>query len=452
MEEKSKRLKIHDFGISFLWSLAGTNFFNIIIYFNNINFISNQSIIILSSSLFILNIPLFLARKNNSSSFNQNSTFLLLYISIFTIVFMTQFYVIYSDRMLGKLVVGYRYSFFVLIFAVVSQIYLSFFISIYFKKIIRRINIRKGVLLKSIVFNLLISYVVLMVSGNILSVKKNHYWEENKIFGQEYYRGFPIYFKKADGIISSFFEYKILTDELDSMSVYTKMATHHSSLSPEKHSDELFIGLQYFFNINELYSRKFKEALTKLPPEFINENNIYKLYFQYSNDSRRYTRIYSHVLNKRHSLKNRIKIEDEIDSLLNAYQEYAPPIVYLQKSISNSTKKEQSKYQKTRPINKLQTDYYKNGNKKYEVYMIDGKLEGIYKIWYETGELESEIEYRNGMRDGKLLEYYKNGQLSSMMIYKNGTCLHEQTITYYENGQIRSEYKNGDYHFYKLKE
>ncbi len=137
------------------------------------------------------------------------------------------------------------------------------------------------------------------------------------------------------------------------------------------------------------------------------------------------------------------------DSLLQQYEEYSDPIVYLNKTSSKSTE-DLKPYMKTQAITKLQTDYYKNGNKKYEVYMIDGKLEGVYTIWYETGELQSEIEYENGRRHGKLVEYYKNGQVSAIMYYNNGSIIDERKTTYFENGQIRTQFVDGQEIYYIL--
>ncbi len=92
----------------------------------------------------------------------------------------------------------------------------------------------------------------------------------------------------------------------------------------------------------------------------------------------------------------------------------------------------------------LQTTYYSNGQKLSELMYIKGKPEGKYTTWYETGEIKSEIFYNNGMRNGKMIEYYKNGQKSREMEYKDNSYVSCSEKSWYENGNIRSEYRDGE--------
>jgi antitoxin component YwqK of YwqJK toxin-antitoxin module len=86
--------------------------------------------------------------------------------------------------------------------------------------------------------------------------------------------------------------------------------------------------------------------------------------------------------------------------------------------------------------------YHPNGRIKSKVAYSNGKPEGIYTEWYPDGEVESTIEYHNGQRNGVTTEYFKNGNKSMEMIYINNTVVHKSEKTWYENGVLRSEYKD----------
>ena len=59
----------------------------------------------------------------------------------------------------------------------------------------------------------------------------------------------------------------------------------------------------------------------------------------------------------------------------------------------------------------LSTDWYENGQKKSEVNVKDGKLNGKYTYWYENGQKMFEANFIDGKWDGKYTEWYENGQI-----------------------------------------
>jgi len=56
------------------------------------------------------------------------------------------------------------------------------------------------------------------------------------------------------------------------------------------------------------------------------------------------------------------------------------------------------------------TQWYKNGQKKFERNYKDGEKDGIETTWYENGQKKSEKNYKNGKEDGLYTEWYWNGQ------------------------------------------
>ena len=54
--------------------------------------------------------------------------------------------------------------------------------------------------------------------------------------------------------------------------------------------------------------------------------------------------------------------------------------------------------------------WYENGQKEFEVYYKDGKVEGLAESWYENGQKKGKLNYKDGKRDGLWLEWYDNGQ------------------------------------------
>ncbi|NPD83876.1 hypothetical protein HNS38_03850 [Lentimicrobium sp. L6] len=439
----------HDFLLILLWVFFSINVLNSIKYLTNYDFIPHLVTIIVLFFNSILTVPLFLARKSKSRVLTKNVLFILIYSIVFVLVFWLQIKFIYQNRVIDFILL----SIFLKALVVVSIVLVvftggAFYISLLFRDKYDKLQFKGFTIQILLIINIVFNMLFMMIEGDLLRKEEKVYWEENRILNADYYKGFPNYFTSSVGLISGNFEYDILSENFDSIRVKALMLPWHSYLKDGKYDDETLIHFDYYFKMNELFSRKFKEALVKLPPEFISEENIYLLYLQYYKDYQKFMKDYYKDISYNPSLKNVIKNENKIDSLLNLYKCYAPSVIVLNTLDRVRRQKDFDEYQETVPINKLQTDYYKNGNKKYEVFMIDGKLEGWYKIWYESGELDSEIEYHNGMRNGLMLEYYKNGQISARMLYDNGNCINDSTINWYDNGQVKSRFLNGEFEYY----
>jgi len=87
--------------------------------------------------------------------------------------------------------------------------------------------------------------------------------------------------------------------------------------------------------------------------------------------------------------------------------------------------------------------YHENGNKKEEVFAINGLLDGEAFSYYPSGKIENKSFFKNGKREGESLTYYENGKLKKKILYKNG-MKNGIAIIYHENGIIKqkSTFKN----------
>lgn len=91
--------------------------------------------------------------------------------------------------------------------------------------------------------------------------------------------------------------------------------------------------------------------------------------------------------------------------------------------------------------------YKANGKIVYEIYLLNGKLEGPARHYYDNGQLEEEILYKDGVADGMAHWFYPNEQLRLTIPYvsgkANGLCR-----LYYADGTIMGEsmYKDGRPH------
>ena len=88
------------------------------------------------------------------------------------------------------------------------------------------------------------------------------------------------------------------------------------------------------------------------------------------------------------------------------------------------------------------TAWHENGQKKLEVNVKDGKLDGLWTGWYENGNKEGEANLKNGKVDGLKAEWYENGNKKSEETYKEGKK--DRFDSWYENGNKRatSTFKN----------
>lgn len=109
-------------------------------------------------------------------------------------------------------------------------------------------------------------------------------------------------------------------------------------------------------------------------------------------------------------------------------------------------------------------EYYENGNKKLELYIIKDKLHRLNGPalieYYESGNLKREEWYKNhpkkylglhNLEQPSILEWYENGQKKQEQWYKNNKLWRKNepaVIEWYENGQKKEEryYKNGHLH------
>jgi antitoxin component YwqK of YwqJK toxin-antitoxin module len=106
-------------------------------------------------------------------------------------------------------------------------------------------------------------------------------------------------------------------------------------------------------------------------------------------------------------------------------------------------KRNKNKYKKSAIIkdkdgNDIKYTYYKNGNIKSKVPLINGKKNGYKYTYYDNGSLKIKVNYINDKREGKRVWYYKNGNIRVNDNYKNDKH-HGIMKKYYESGQIKAE-------------
>ena len=87
--------------------------------------------------------------------------------------------------------------------------------------------------------------------------------------------------------------------------------------------------------------------------------------------------------------------------------------------------------------NGLTTEWYQNGQKKFEGnYNYDESI-GEWIEWYANGQLKSKGTYNYGYKIGEWIEWYVNGIIDIKKDYGGGE--NKKEIRYYENGQIKSK-------------
>ena len=83
--------------------------------------------------------------------------------------------------------------------------------------------------------------------------------------------------------------------------------------------------------------------------------------------------------------------------------------------------KKEITYYKDKPFTGEMFENYENGQLKYKVNFIDGKVEdGLYEVYYENGQLRVKHNWKDGKPDGLVEQYYKNGQLQFKANFKDG--------------------------------
>ena len=83
---------------------------------------------------------------------------------------------------------------------------------------------------------------------------------------------------------------------------------------------------------------------------------------------------------------------------------------------------------------------HKNNQKSKEVILKDGNLKQTE--WYENGQKKFEENYNYGKLDGRLTWWYENGQINQEITYKDGIV---KTTTWDENGHISSKSIQNNY-------
>jgi hypothetical protein len=66
------------------------------------------------------------------------------------------------------------------------------------------------------------------------------------------------------------------------------------------------------------------------------------------------------------------------------------------------------------------TDYYDNGQKKYERTWKGRDLDGPVTWWYENGQKRQQINYKNGKKDGPFILWNEKGKEIRRENYKDG--------------------------------
>ena len=66
------------------------------------------------------------------------------------------------------------------------------------------------------------------------------------------------------------------------------------------------------------------------------------------------------------------------------------------------------------------TDYYDNGQKKYERTWKGQELDGPVTWWYENGQMRQQIKYKDGTKDGPFIVWNEKGKEIRRENYKDG--------------------------------
>ena len=89
-------------------------------------------------------------------------------------------------------------------------------------------------------------------------------------------------------------------------------------------------------------------------------------------------------------------------------------------------------------------EFYDNGQKEFEEYYKEGKLDGLNVWWYRNGQKQIEQNFKDGILDGLQVQWHENGQKAVEGKFKDGK-MQGLWIAWHNNGQKRNEdnYKNG---------
>ncbi|MBU0764466.1 MAG: hypothetical protein KJ607_06505, partial [Bacteroidetes bacterium] len=72
--------------------------------------------------------------------------------------------------------------------------------------------------------------------------------------------------------------------------------------------------------------------------------------------------------------------------------------------------------------NNFEREYFKSGMLKAEYEIKNENRNGVGKRFYENGELYCVNHWKDGVLDGNAIYYYQNGQVKEEYKYINGTA------------------------------
>lgn len=84
------------------------------------------------------------------------------------------------------------------------------------------------------------------------------------------------------------------------------------------------------------------------------------------------------------------------------------------------------------------TEWYANGNRKFQGDRWNNKGQGPTKWWYENGQLKKMGTYEKDIQEGVIIWWYPNGNLKLIRHYRNGVPFGGWT-TFDENGEVLDE-------------
>ncbi len=82
--------------------------------------------------------------------------------------------------------------------------------------------------------------------------------------------------------------------------------------------------------------------------------------------------------------------------------------------------------------------YFKDGKKKTEIPIKDGKKHGLAIEYYNNGNKFQEVTYKEGIKEGVARKYFETGQLAQETNYLAG-LMHGTQKKYRANGKMSSE-------------
>lgn len=88
-------------------------------------------------------------------------------------------------------------------------------------------------------------------------------------------------------------------------------------------------------------------------------------------------------------------------------------------------------------VSKVESDYYSNGQLRWQATIKNGKPVGIVRHWHENGVLQEECQCdEDGLENGVVKTWDKEGKLLGECHFDHGTGISKR---WYENGQLESE-------------